>query len=129
MKAPKFPIYWVVLLFVAGMVLSIWVKIPQTKFIFFTLIMITAVSLLKRNFRTIIFLVFIPLGFLHHQQFYTKSDNHYRNFIADSNTSLLKIKLTRKLKPNDFQYRYYGKVLKVHDHQTSGNILIAFTKD
>ena len=129
MKAPKFPIYWVVLLFVAGMVLSIWVKIPQPKFIFFTLIMITAVSLLKRNFRTIIFLVFIPLGFLHHQQFYTKSDNHYRNFIAESNTSLLKIKLTRKLKPNDFQYRYYGKVLKVDDHQTSGNILIAFTKD
>ena len=129
MKAPKFPIYWVVLLFVAGMVLSIWVKIPQPKFIFFTLIMITAVSLLKRNFRTIIFLVFIPLGFLHHQQFYTISDNHYRNFIADSNTSLLKIKLTRKLKPNDFQYRYYGKVLKVDDHQTSGNILIAFTKD
>ena len=129
MKAPKFPIYWVVLFFVSGMILSHWMDLPEVELLYLLIAAIIGIGLLKKEFRGLVFLLFLPLGFLQHQQFYTQSENHYSHFLTEGKKSALKIKLTQKLKPNDFQYRFYGKVIQVEDNRTGGKILIAINRD
>jgi hypothetical protein len=67
MKAPKYPIYIVTILFVTGMLISPWL---ENKFLIWGLIIIPFFGALFKKYRPLVYLVFLPLGSIHHQQFF-----------------------------------------------------------
>ena len=126
MKAPRFPIYIVTLLFVSGMLIARWTQ--NKYFICFALIIPFLVALFKK-YRVLAYLVFLPLGSIHLHQYYQLSKSHYSHFTVTENKKNLILQLTQVLKPNDFQLRFYGSVFKVGDQKTEGKILISINKD
>ena len=107
MKAPKYPLYPLTLFFVLGMTFLfqltqkwLWVAVS----VFFIL------GLFKK-YRPFIYLIFLPLGGLYQQQYYQIPADHYRNLLGAENT--LCVAITEVLKSNDFQHRFYGKIVRV----------------
>ena len=125
MKAPKFPIYIVTLLFVVGMLSSHWM---ENEFLVATLIILPFFGALLKKYRALVYLIFLSLGAIHNQQYYSLSSSNYRHFITKKNAKSLVIKLTHELKHNDFQFRFYGNVVRVNDQKTEGKILIGIDK-
>lgn len=99
MKAPRFPIYIVTLLFVSGMLIAPWTQ--NKYFICFALIIPFLVALFKK-YRVLAYLVFLPLGSIHLHQYYQLSKSHYSHFTVTENKKNLLLQLTQVLKPNDF---------------------------
>lgn len=122
MKAPKFPLYPLTLFFVLGMTLLfqltqkwLWVAVS----VFFIL------GLFKK-YRPFIYLIFLPLGGLYQQQYYQIPADHYRNLLDAENT--LCVAITEVLKSNDFQHRFYGKIVRVDQKKSLGKVLIVLDK-
>lgn len=126
MKAPKFPIYIVTLLFVSGMLISPWIK---NYFHIGSLILIPLLLALTKKYRVWVYLIFLPLGIIHHQQNYSLPSSHYSHLEKEEKQNTLLIKLTETLKPNDFQYRFYGKVIRLGQKKSEGKILIGINRD
>jgi competence protein ComEC len=57
----------------------------------------------------------------------SKNYKHYYSNHSDSN-SLLTIKITEELKPNTYNYRYIGNVLKVNQKKVSGKVILNIDK-
>lgn len=126
MIAPKFPIYIVTILFVTGMILSSWM---ENQFFILTLIILPLFGALYKKYRPLVYLVFLPLGGLHHQQHYRLSSSNYTHFTKEDNGKNLIVQLTQELKPNVFQFRFYGEVVRVNDKNTEGKILVGINKE
>ena len=126
MKAPKFPIYIVTLLFVMGMLISPWM---ENEFLIATLIILPFFGALLKKQRALVYLIFLPLGGIHHQQFYRLSSSNFTHFTAKGNRENLLVQLTHALKPNDFQFRFYGNVVRVNDQKTAGKILVGIDRE
>ena len=124
MKSPKFPIYTVTLFFVGGMILSPFMKNEGFSI---ALVVLPLLASLSKKYRNLVYLSFLPMGAIHHQQFYNLPNSHYSHFI-DKEDNLL-INLTHALKPNYFQFRFYGKVAQVNQHNSKGKILISINKE
>jgi hypothetical protein len=84
---------------------------------------------LFKKYRGLIYLFFLPLGSIHHQQYYKPSKSNYSHFITNVNKNTLFIKLTQVLKPNNFQFRFYGSVVRVGDQITSGKTLVGIDRE
>ena len=124
MKGPKFPIYTVTLFFVGGMIFSPFMK---NKGFSIALVVLPLLASLSKKYRNLVYLSFFPMGAIHHQQFYNLPNSHYSHFI-DKEDNLL-INLTHALKPNHFQFRFYGKVAQVNQDNSKGKILISINKE
>jgi hypothetical protein len=90
MKAPKYPIYIVTILFVTGMLISPWL---ENKFLIWGLIIIPFFGALFKKYRPLVYLVFLPLGSIHHQQFYRLSKSNYSHFTTNGNEKTLLVQL------------------------------------
>ena len=124
MKGPKFPIYTVTLFFVGGMIFSPFMKNEGFSI---ALVVLPLLASLSKKYRNLVYLSFLPMGAIHHQQFYNLPNSHYSHFI-DKEDNLL-INLTHALKPNHFQFRFYGKVAQVSQHNSKGKTLISINKE
>ena len=74
-------------------------------------------------------LFFSPLGIIHHQQNYSLPSYYYSHLEKEEKQTTLLIKLTETLKPNDFQYRFYGKVIRLGQKKSEGKILVGIIRD
>ncbi|MGB2311869.1 MAG: hypothetical protein ACPH4K_00465 [Flavobacteriaceae bacterium] len=126
MNAPKFPIYIVTLLFVVGMLIPPW---TENECLIWSSVIIPFLGALFKKYRVLAYLVFLPLGNIHHQQFYRPSKSNYSYFTTTENKKTLLVKLTQALKPNDFQFRFYGRVVQVGDQKTEGKILVLIQRE
>lgn len=126
MKGPRFPIYIVTLLFVVGMLISPWI---ENEFLICFAIIFPFLGALFKKYRTLIYLIFLPLGIIHHQQFYRISKSNYNHFTTKEHEKKLLVKLTQTLKPNDFQFRFYASVVRVGDQKTKGKILVGIDRE
>lgn len=124
MKGPKFPIYTVTLFFVGGMIFSPFMKNEGFSI---ALVVLPLLASLSKKYRNLVYLSFFPMGAIHHQQFYNLPNSHYSHFI-DKEDNLL-INLTHALKPNHFQFQFYGKVAQVNQDNSKGKILISINKE
>ena len=126
MKAPKFPLYIVTLFFVSGMLISPWVELNWHIGVFIIMPFLMALS---KKYRVFIYLVFLPLGVIHHQQFFSISKIHFSQFMKEEKEKSLLIKVSQILKPNEFQSRYYGEIIQVDQQKSKGKILINIEKN
>jgi predicted membrane metal-binding protein len=126
MNAPKFPIYIVTLLFVVGMLIPPW---TENECLIWSSVIIPFLGALFKKYRVLAYLVFLPLGNIHYQQFYRPSKSNYSYFTTTENKKTLLVKLTQALKPNDFQFRFYGRVVQVGDQKTEGKILVLIQRE
>tara|TARA_B100002019_G_C21265687_1_gene599294 strand:- start:684 stop:1496 length:813 start_codon:yes stop_codon:yes gene_type:complete len=126
MNAPKFPIYIVTLLFVVGMLIPPW---TENECLIWSSVIIPFLGALFKKYRVLAYLVFLPLGNIHQQQFYRPSKSNYSYFTTTENKKNLLVKLTQALKPNDFQFRFYGRVVQVGDQKTEGKILVLIQRE
>ena len=108
------------------MLISPWL---ENKFLIWGLIIIPFFGALFKKYRPLVYLVFLPLGRIHHQQFYRLSKSNYSHFTTNGNEKILLVQLTQALKPNNFQFRFYGRVVKVDDQKTRGKILVGMDRD
>ncbi|MEK9603273.1 MAG: ComEC/Rec2 family competence protein [Flavobacteriaceae bacterium] len=126
MTAPKFPIYVAILFFTCGMLISPWI---QKDVIVWVLIIFSFFLALSKKYRVWVYLIFLPLGVLNHQQYYAIPSTHYQNYQKGDKQYSLLIKLTQALKNNDFQNRFYGKVIQINQKKSEGKILVSFDKE
>lgn len=126
MTAPKFPIYVAILFFTCGMLVSPWI---QNHMILWVLIILPFFLALSKKYRVWVYLIFLPLGVIHQQQYYVIPSTHYQNYQKGEKQNFMLIKLTQKLKNNDFQDRFYGKVIQVDQKKSKGKILVSFDKN
>ena len=122
MKAPKFPLYPLTLFFVLGMTLLF--QLTQ-KWLWVAVSIFLILGLFKK-YRPFIYLIFLPLGGLYQQQYYQIPADHYRNLLGAENT--LCVAITEVLKSNDFQHRFYGKIVRVDQKKSLGKVLIVLDK-
>ena len=122
MKAPKFPLYPLTLFFVLGMTLLF--QLTQ-KWLWVAVSFFFILGVFKK-YRPFIYLIFLPLGGLYQQQYYQIPADHYRNLLGAENT--LCVAITEVLKSNDFQHRFYGKIVRVDQKKSLGKVLIVLDK-
>jgi len=125
MKVPKFLIYPVTLLFVGGMLIS---EILQNTSLSCILIIVTFLGCLHKKYRVLALFIFLPLGSLHQQIFYSLPTHHYSNFNKKGQNKTTIIQLTESLKANEYQYRFYGKIVQIDDQKTNGSVLVGIDK-
>jgi hypothetical protein len=80
------------------------------------------------KFRPFAFVIFLPLGAIHQQQYYELPPNHYLQYTSSKKEKTLVVSLTEALRSNDYQYRFYGQVIQVADEATTGKILLGIDK-
>ncbi len=103
--APKFPLYTVVLFFLCGMLFA--PLLENNLLPYSLLVVVLGLSLLKK-FRPFAFVIFLPLGAIHQQQYYELPPNHYLQYTSSKKEKTLVVSLTEALRSNDYQYRFYG---------------------
>ena len=109
-----------------GMLISPWM---ENELLIATLIILPFLGALLKKQRALVYLIFMPLGGIHHQQYYSLSSSNFIHFTAKGNRENLLVQLTHALKPNDFQFRFYGKVVRVNDQKTAGKILVGIDRE
>ncbi|MEK9516502.1 MAG: hypothetical protein VWZ97_00635 [Flavobacteriaceae bacterium] len=85
MNAPKFPIYIVTLLFVVGMLIPPW---TENECLIWSSVIIPFLGALFKKYRVLAYLVFLPLGNIHQQQFYRPSKSNYSYFTTTENKKI-----------------------------------------
>jgi hypothetical protein len=123
--AQKFPLYTVVLFFLCGMLFA--PLLENNLLPYSLLVVVLGLSLLKK-FRPFAFVIFLPLGAIHQQQYYELPPNHYLQYTSSKKEKTLVVSLTEALRSNDYQYRFYGQVIQVADEATTGKILLGIDK-
>jgi len=123
--APKFPLYTVVFFFLCGMLFA--PLLENNLLPYSLLVVVLGLSLLKK-FRPFAFVIFLPLGAIHQQQYYELPPNHYLQYTSSKKEKTLVVSLTEALRSNDYQYRFYGQVIQVADEATTGKILLGIDK-
>ena len=107
-------------LFVKAMLISPWLEKNSLSL---GLMIIPFFGALFKKHQALVNLVFLQLRNIHQQKFYRLSKSNFSHFTTNENKNTLLIKLTQALKPIDFQFRFYGSLVRVGDQKTSGKIL------
>ena len=76
-----------------------------------------------------LFLLFLPIGYFFQSQYDRIPKNHYSYFASEQGTHSFSIRLTKALKKNVDNERFYGEIIRVDEIKTVGKVLISIEKD
>ncbi len=134
MKIPSFYLYPIVLCFVCGMIAATY-TILDSSLSLKTSLLITGVLSIgvfwkrSRHKHYFLFLLFLPIGYFFQSQYDRIPKNHYSYFTSEQGTHSFSIRLTRALKKNVHNERFYGEIIRVDKIKTVGKVLISIEKD
>jgi competence protein ComEC len=140
MKVLKYPIITLLFFFVPGILAGYCFAPPLALLCIVTAAGFAALSVTwwqakkalvqTRHFAVAAFVLAFLTGMLTQAFHYAPNSKlHYSHFLEDTATPLLKGVISERLKPTDFQQRYYFDVLSVNRHTANGKILLAVPRD
>lgn len=102
--------------------------------VFLALLVIFWAIARKKMFQNIIFgmvtyLAFMTIGFINYQyRLPVNTSNHYLNKATDS-TQFLELKISKELKPDNYNLKYIAKLQAIDGEDAQGDILLLMSKD
>ena len=127
MKAPKFYIITIILVFVGVLLLP--PRFQNDLFINSLILLTLALALTKNIVFSWFTLLFIPCATIIHQKCFSLLLTQYKYFTADEKENNLLIQLTCSQKTNDFQFQFCGEVIHVNGQKSKGKILLGINRD
>jgi competence protein ComEC len=140
MKVLKYPLIPVTLFFAAGIITGYYL-LPERDIIFlFTALVFTVLLfaykranrlLISNSFFGITALVFsFTMGLMVQNIHYAPLNKlHYSNFVEDTKPQLIKGVVAERLKPNDYNEKYFLDIISVNKKVTIGKVLLTVPKD
>ncbi len=81
-------------------------------------------------FGIVAYLCFFAIGYLGYQlQLPDFQVKHYSHFISENETELIQLKITKTLKPDKYNLKYFANVIGVNNTTTKGKVLLNLSKD
>lgn len=140
MKILKYPIFPTTILFAIGIAVSSHWQTSITLLSILTAMLLLLIVVLYISFRKVVNaktymalcsgIVALLLGMLSYSLHHAPNQpRHYSNLLMNNSDFTIKGHVTRRLKPNDYNEKYYFEIDSINQQYTSGTLLLNVPKD